>query len=352
LNATPEQVGMLEAIALAQPCSRLPEFPGIASERQLALLKDLYQSGWIDQHVFIGDGSLPEGNVLRLTEKGEAALQDAVDRRDAASMGGEETSVEEKRQRRSMVLGTLYELTDGSSKVAIPVVKIAEVLGWDEPKVRLTMSNLVDREYVRRVSFTTVTITASGVEAAEEAITAGSEGTDDLAPMTITTGDHSVVQVVGRGSAHNQASLPAATNPVHRPWWRRMLASGWPKIIAPALAILLAAGIVAAFHELGKATGGSNGIVEYADNRMGSPVFKDPAGHAVTGLPGSIPFNTRVDVECKVVNTSGRLPSVTAFYVISSGQWRGNYVVSDTMSNGGPPGNTTSPAVDPRVPNC
>jgi hypothetical protein len=93
-------------------------------------------------------------------------------------------------------------------------------------------------------------------------------------------------------------------------------------------------------------------IPEYADNHLGSPVFAKPDETAVVGVPPRIPYGTRVIVACETPNSTGGTPSVTAFYLIAGGRWKGDYAVSDTMSNGGPLGNTDTPNVDPRVPRC
>ena len=92
-------------------------------------------------------------------------------------------------------------------------------------------------------------------------------------------------------------------------------------------------------------------VVEYADNHSGSPVFANPEGAAVEGVPGRIPYGTRVLVSCVAPQQSG-MSSVSGLYLIASGRWRNAYVVADTMTNGGPVGNTTTPNVDPRVPRC
>jgi len=98
--------------------------------------------------------------------------------------------------------------------------------------------------------------------------------------------------------------------------------------------------------------GGSGSVLEYGDNRNGSPVFADPEGHPVaSNVQSIIPFGTEVTVRCYAPNEAG-MASVSAFYLIASGPWKGTYVVADTMSNGGPPGNTSSPNVDPRVKKC
>lgn len=93
-------------------------------------------------------------------------------------------------------------------------------------------------------------------------------------------------------------------------------------------------------------------IREYADNHNGSPVFASTAGEPAPGELARIPFNTPIDVVCFAANASG-MQSVSGFYLIGPDtKWKHLYVVADTMSNGGPPGNTTSPNVDPRVPPC
>jgi hypothetical protein len=93
-------------------------------------------------------------------------------------------------------------------------------------------------------------------------------------------------------------------------------------------------------------------VVEYADNLHGSPVFADPKGKSVAGsLPGAIPYETKVEVDCYVENHS-ELESVNAFYLIAAGRWKGDYVVANTMTNGGAIGDETSPELDSRVRRC
>jgi hypothetical protein len=93
-------------------------------------------------------------------------------------------------------------------------------------------------------------------------------------------------------------------------------------------------------------------VTEYGDNHRGSPVFSTTYGAAVpAGIPARIPYATRVDVTCSAPNRSG-IASVSAFYLVADGRWHDLWVVADTMTNGGPVGNTTSPDVDPAVPTC
>ena len=96
---------------------------------------------------------------------------------------------------------------------------------------------------------------------------------------------------------------------------------------------------------------GSHTVVEYADNREGSPAYADPAGTPVEGAPSRIPYGTKVVVSCFAPNESG-MSSVSGFYRIASGKWQGSYVVADTMTNGGEVGETDTPNVDSRVRGC
>jgi hypothetical protein len=95
----------------------------------------------------------------------------------------------------------------------------------------------------------------------------------------------------------------------------------------------------------------SSTVVEYADNRAGSPVFSDPTGAPVEGGPSRIPYGTEVVVSCFAPDESG-ISSVSGFYRIASGKWQGSYVVADTMTNGGEVGETDTPNVDNRVREC
>lgn len=92
-------------------------------------------------------------------------------------------------------------------------------------------------------------------------------------------------------------------------------------------------------------------IVEYADNVNGSPVFAGPEGAIVEEGPEVIPYETKVEVIC-YANDKSRMASVNGYYLIGAGEWKGDYVVADTMTNGGPIGNRTTPGRDPRVKTC
>jgi hypothetical protein len=99
------------------------------------------------------------------------------------------------------------------------------------------------------------------------------------------------------------------------------------------------------------AGGSESTVVEWSDNTGGSPVFNDPMGSAIEGKPTRIPYGTKVVVSCLAKNESG-MRSVSGFYRIASGEWQGDYVVTDTMTNGGKVGDAETPAVDERVQKC
>jgi hypothetical protein len=106
-------------------------------------------------------------------------------------------------------------------------------------------------------------------------------------------------------------------------------------------------------HPTNTTTAAPKTYTEQSDNHLGAKVFADNYGRAVSGdLPSSLPYGTAVEVSCWEPNESGGMPSVTGFYRIESGELAGNVVVADSMTNGGPLGNTDSENRDPRVGVC
>jgi hypothetical protein len=85
---------------------------------------------------------------------------------------------------------------------------------------------------------------------------------------------------------------------------------------------------------------------EVTDNHLGTDVFRDPMGDAVTSGPSSIPFGTHVMVKCWASNESG-MGSINAFYLIETSPWSGEYAPANTFLNG-----DTSSSLDPKVPEC
>lgn len=91
-------------------------------------------------------------------------------------------------------------------------------------------------------------------------------------------------------------------------------------------------------------------IAEWTDNRLGTPVFRDPLGDAVNGQE-SIPFDTKVMVKCWADNQSG-MGSVNAFYLVETAPWTNEYAPANTFANGDPIGGQGSTAIDSAVPHC
>jgi hypothetical protein len=85
---------------------------------------------------------------------------------------------------------------------------------------------------------------------------------------------------------------------------------------------------------------------EVTDNRLGTDVFSDPTGSAVTKGPASIPFGAHVEVSCWAANDSG-MTSINAFYLIATHPWQGDYAPANTFLNA-----DTTGTLDPRVPPC
>jgi hypothetical protein len=81
-------------------------------------------------------------------------------------------------------------------------------------------------------------------------------------------------------------------------------------------------------------------------NHLGTKVFSDPTGGAVTHGPVSIPFGTQVLVKCWSPNESG-MKSINVFYLVETSPWKGEYAPANTFLNA-----DTSGARDPDVPEC
>jgi hypothetical protein len=81
-------------------------------------------------------------------------------------------------------------------------------------------------------------------------------------------------------------------------------------------------------------------------NHLGTPVFSDPMGDAVTSGPSRIPFGTHVLVKCWAPNDSS-MSSINAFYLIETSPWMGDYAPANTFLNG-----DTEGQLDPKVSKC
>jgi hypothetical protein len=371
LDANAELMILLETITRCEPCDRVPDVPGIDPAKRAELMGRSYRAGWINVHSFTGDGTLLGGEVLMLTDRGRQTLRDALEGQDAGAAEVAGIDLEEKRRRRTAVMKRLYELSGANTRSVVRTSAIAESLGWADAVTKPVVRYLADKALVQYATLEGgVSLTAHGVDEVEKAMYPGSEGTDDLSGIHVSTGDVSggVIHVLQGGDAGNLP--PVAAPDPHPPGVFKRLGQSLWTVILGALATLLAAGITwAVTHESGhhaSSSGASLGstaatsaspipngaVVEYADNHGGSPVFANSSGGAVAGVPNSIPFGTRVAIVCEAPNQSGGMTSVHALYLIASSRWKGDYVVSDTMTNGGPLGDTNSPNVDPRVPHC
>ena len=85
---------------------------------------------------------------------------------------------------------------------------------------------------------------------------------------------------------------------------------------------------------------------EVTDNRLGTDVFKDPMGDAVSSGPPDIPYQTNVLVKCYALNESG-MGSINDFYLVETAPWTGEYAPANTFLNA-----DTTGTLDPKVPKC
>jgi hypothetical protein len=360
-------LAFLQAIADCEPCDRVPKVEHLDGETQRELVSRAAHLDWIDARVFMGDGTLPQGEVLRLTEEGRIALREGIQRQDAGIPETDDISISERRERRARVMESIYELAGGARKV-VDRSDIAKTLDWEEPRVRPVVRYLVDRELLSYETLAGgVSLTARGIDEVEEAMSPQSEGTENLAGLRVITGDVAGGVQVVQGDHARVHHVASASD--RRGFWKWVSSSIWTVVLGAAA--ILVAGVVAAVlatsgHKHPPSSAASNGggapgqvtpsnghpVAESADNLKGSPVFASPRGEAVRGVPTRMPFGTRVLVACQAPNRDRALASVSAFYLIASGRWKGDYVVSDTMTNGGPLGNTNTPNVDRSVPRC
>jgi hypothetical protein len=79
---------------------------------------------------------------------------------------------------------------------------------------------------------------------------------------------------------------------------------------------------------------------------LGTDVFSDFEGDAVTGGPESIQFGTHVLVKCYAPNES-TMGSINAFYLVETPPWKGEYAPANTFLNA-----DTTGSLDPKVPKC
>jgi hypothetical protein len=90
-------------------------------------------------------------------------------------------------------------------------------------------------------------------------------------------------------------------------------------------------------------------VTEYGDWGPGVAVYASTA--AASSNAPLIRLNQGVRVSCVAPNVSG-IPSINAFYLISSGPWRGTYASANEFTNGGPLDTQSDPDIDPRIRPC
>lgn len=267
----PERVVMmlLAAIAECQPCDRVPDLPGVDVEGRARLMGTAYRAGWINISSFHGDGSLDPGQTLMLTDDGRKALRDEVVEQDAGATELPGADLETKKQRRSALMATLYEMTGGSTGVVIAMSALSDALNWPAGETKGVFRHLRERGLVEYKSFQLVALTPSGVDEVERAASSGDAGTAELAGVTLHTGDvsNSIIQA-GTGNRGSAGPPPAPAQKESGTglagWVRRILADSPRQVIVAVIAGLLVAVIIGVYASLAggsskkPATGGSS----------------------------------------------------------------------------------------------
>lgn len=370
MSTDDDLMNLLEAISKNEPCDRVPDVQGIDRAAIGPLMGRAYRAGWINVSSYVGDGIIDNGPPLMLTGSGRTALADAIHKQDANASEPTGVSVDEKRRNRTSAMEALYDLTGGNTQSVVQTQSIAGLSGLSENETKPVVRYLQERGLLDYVSFGGwVSITSKGVDEVEEAKSPNNRGTENLDQIVITARDISggTFQLGNRNEGDISSSTQAADPALRRPGFFWGLAR-WVQAISVTVVgglilglIYLVAHLLSGHDTTASANHGSSTtaasspsatVTEFSDNHQGSPVFANPSGDAAAGVPAVIPYGTQVSVSCFTPNTSGGISSATAFYLVADGRWKGDYVVADTMTNGGPLGNTNSPNVDPKVPAC
>lgn len=99
----------------------------------------------------------------------------------------------------------------------------------------------------------------------------------------------------------------------------------------------------------GSSFGTATVVTLYADWYKGVNVYAD--NQATTSNVRVIPFNQPVEVSCVAPNDS-EITSINAFYLLTSGPWKGTYASANEFTNGGARESAADPAIDSRVKPC
>jgi pyrimidine deaminase RibD-like protein len=168
---------MLDAIALQGPSQTVPKLLGMPLDDRTALLGQLYKKGWITAHVFHGE-DVGAGQMLDLTSSGRAELQSRWDAQDAAIEVPVGVTIDERRDRRTRYLKSLYEMSGGDPSTKVSSPEIGKQLGWPELETAQTARDLRVRGCIAYLGIAPdgsgigplVCLTEKGLDEAESAL--------------------------------------------------------------------------------------------------------------------------------------------------------------------------------------
>lgn len=203
---------MLEAISAAEPTRVIPEVGDLDLDARLRLVGQLYTRGWVTAHVFQG-GQVSGKEELSLTDDGRRALRDAWNAQDADANDPSGVPLDEKRQRRTRYMKTLYDLTDGNTAAVVASSDVGRALGWVDEITKPVARHLRTKGLIiYRGTGPLVALTPEGVDEAEALIDQPNEPTENLAGLSVSFGDVSggTVQIAPGGVASVTSTSDAA----------------------------------------------------------------------------------------------------------------------------------------------
>lgn len=164
----------------------LPEMSGVSREVALELTDDLLNRGWVTALPNRGDDRLLAVRKIRVTQDGQAALADAMRRREPAGVSAVAAPVEEKRRLRFDFTKALYDATDGSRAEIVEMFDLGESLGWDRGRISNVVEYLEGEGLVKYMTLGGgISITHRGVVELEEALTEPAQPTEHFPPVSI-----------------------------------------------------------------------------------------------------------------------------------------------------------------------
>ena len=169
-TAIDDSTRVLGAIAAAGPSRSIPQVSGLSENAHLRYVSEFYKRGWVTAHVFQGM-QVGAGQLLDLTQQGHEELQRRWDDQDLAVSDPPDVSLQEKRERRSRYLTTMYEITDGNPAVLVPSSTIARRLAYTDDMTLATSRQLrIQGLIAYRGTGPLVSLTPKGVAEAEQII--------------------------------------------------------------------------------------------------------------------------------------------------------------------------------------